>query len=688
MKQRLSNIDVSVLCQIYNNTLIGSRLVNIYDGLDTKTYILKFNTSQDKVFLLLESANRIHTIDKFVSCRKIPTTFCAKFRKHLKNKRLEKISQIGNDRIIDIQIGANEFSYHIILELFASGNIILTDNEYNILNTLRRHIYDDENKILVSKKYPINMASNYNLDKLDYQQMSDWFKNKVIQEQVNNKYSILQYLVTTDSPLSNIPHIAITHCLKELQINPNSKIGKNWNNFSTINFRLLIQEIIQILDKIKDTTGGYIIVSEDNQYLDFTPYLFKQFETKKHIYIDNYDLVVSKYYQETKPKEHINVDIKPVLDTHPKLDKVERRQFNINKQITDLTNKADNNLNKAEWIQDNLELISSYISNINNWLSLGYTISEIRNEIDTIDDINLKDKYFTIRAENELIRIFYDRNVYKNLTFYHDIKKQCISKKGKASNALGIIKIPNPKKNITKIDIGVRKKYWFEDFHWFYSLDGYIVVSGKSAEQNEALVKKYLENNDIYVHADYHGSGSCIVKNHNPNKDIPISTLEQAGNFVICWSKAWESIISDRAYWVHSHQVSKTAPSGEYLSTGSMMIRGTKNYLSMATMELGIGLIFQIKDQLPIDKNYRFVRNLKHDMEVISCIVMCCPYRSIQKADYRVKIIPGSQKRGKVFKDTISSFKRKKYITNEESYIYALSANDLDTIVPFKIKKN
>ena len=46
MKQRLSNIDVSALCQLYNSILVGSRLVNIYDGLDTKTYILKFNTSK------------------------------------------------------------------------------------------------------------------------------------------------------------------------------------------------------------------------------------------------------------------------------------------------------------------------------------------------------------------------------------------------------------------------------------------------------------------------------------------------------------------------------------------------------------------------------------------------------------------------------------------------------------------
>lgn len=53
MKQRLSNLDVSVLCKIYTNELVGSRLINIYDGGDTKTYILKFNSNTGKKYLLL-----------------------------------------------------------------------------------------------------------------------------------------------------------------------------------------------------------------------------------------------------------------------------------------------------------------------------------------------------------------------------------------------------------------------------------------------------------------------------------------------------------------------------------------------------------------------------------------------------------------------------------------------------------
>ena len=41
---------------------------------------------------------------------------------------------------------------------------------------------------------------------------------------------------------------------------------------------------------------------------------------------------------------------------------------------------------------------------------------------------------------------------------------------------------------------------------------GYLVLSGRDAQQNEALVKRYLRPGDVYVHAELHGASSCIVR--------------------------------------------------------------------------------------------------------------------------------------------------------------------------------
>ncbi len=65
----------------------------------------------------------------------------------------------------------------------------------------------------------------------------------------------------------------------------------------------------------------------------------------------------------------------------------------------------------------------------------------------------------------------------------------------------------------------------------------------------------------------------------------------------MCYSKAWNSKIVTSAYWVKSNQVSKTAPSGEYLTTGSFMIRGTKNYLPPSNLQMGLALLFRVADE-------------------------------------------------------------------------------------------
>lgn len=101
------------------------------------------------------------------------------------------------------------------------------------------------------------------------------------------------------------------------------------------------------------------------------------------------------------------------------------------------------------------------------------------------------------------------------------------------------------------------------------------------------------------MHADMHGAASVIIKNHVGMTDAPIppSTLSQAGNLAICTSSAWDSKAGMGAWWVNADQVSKTAPTGEYLSTGGFMVRGKKNFLPPATLLLGFAVLFQISEE-------------------------------------------------------------------------------------------
>lgn len=77
----------------------------------------------------------------------------------------------------------------------------------------------------------------------------------------------------------------------------------------------------------------------------------------------------------------------------------------------------------------------------------------------------------------------------------------------------------------------------------------------------------------------------------------------------VCLSKAWDSKIVTSAWWVYPHQVSKSAPTGEYLTVGSFMIRGKKNFLPPHPLIMGFGLLFRVDESsLGLHLNERRVR--------------------------------------------------------------------------------
>lgn len=145
----------------------------------------------------------------------------------------------------------------------------------------------------------------------------------------------------------------------------------------------------------------------------------------------------------------------------------------------------------------------------------------------------------------------------------------------------------------------VRKQLWFEKFYYFISSEGYLVLAGRDAQQTEILYKKFLKKGDVYAHADLHGAASVIIKNKSSMLDSPIppSTLSQAGTMAVSSSSAWESKAMMAAWWVNPDQVSKTAPTGEYLTTGSFIIKGKKNFLPPAQLLLGFGVMFRVSEE-------------------------------------------------------------------------------------------
>jgi predicted ribosome quality control (RQC) complex YloA/Tae2 family protein len=157
-------------------------------------------------------------------------------------------------------------------------------------------------------------------------------------------------------------------------------------------------------------------------------------------------------------------------------------------------------------------------------------------------------------------------------------------------------KNPSVKKETQK-NSSERKKKWFEKYHWFYTSDGLLVVGGKDAHSNEEIVKKHMDKKDVYFHAEIYGAPHCVIKfSESKLKNVPDSSMQEAAQFAVTFSKAFEQgMASADAYSVSPEQVSKRAPSGESMGVGAFMIYGERNWFKKTPVSFAIGYIGQEK---------------------------------------------------------------------------------------------
>ena len=140
-------------------------------------------------------------------------------------------------------------------------------------------------------------------------------------------------------------------------------------------------------------------------------------------------------------------------------------------------------------------------------------------------------------------------------------------------------------------------KEWYERYRWFITTDGLLVIGGRDASSNSALIRKHLTEHDIVFHAEVHGSPFFIIKNaaaFATTKEESIdSSLHQVAQATISFSRAWKDGLSSAdAYWVLPQQVKRGAPTGQFLPKGSFVIEGKRNYLKGVELRLAIGIMY------------------------------------------------------------------------------------------------
>jgi len=151
---------------------------------------------------------------------------------------------------------------------------------------------------------------------------------------------------------------------------------------------------------------------------------------------------------------------------------------------------------------------------------------------------------------------------------------------------------------LSRASIPIRAaEQWYEGFRWFHTSDGFLVIGGRNADENEEIVKKYLERGDLFFHAQAHGGPATVLKATGPSESydedltIPERSREEAAQFAVSYSSVWkDGKLAGDVYAVGADQVSKTPESGEYLEKGGFAIRGDRTYYRNVAVGVAVGI--------------------------------------------------------------------------------------------------
>jgi len=587
----MSNVDIFTISDELNNLLTGARVDKSFQP--TKDIIvMRFHVAgTGRVDLVMQCGSRIHTSKYPLENPTNPPTFPMLLRKRVKGAHVVSVSQHNFDRVVEIKVKKDKY-YTIVVELFDKGNIILLDEDNNIILPLKRKHWSTRD-ISSKKEYIFPEERGINPISVSKEEFKEIF--------IENDSDVVRTLA-----VNGFGSLYAEEIIE--RANENTEIDKNTLNkdLTEEQFSALYKSLNELFDILKNEEYKPQIV-KDGRKEDVLPLDLMKYDGFEKKYYENFNEACDEFYS-----KKVNTDIKNVKEKiwNKKVNKFEKR-LRLQEETLDNFNKTiETSQHKGELIYSNYTTIENLINVVNSAISKDYSFKEIgkilkkakedgMSEAEIFESID-KMGVLTLKIDDTSIIIDPKLSIPENAENYYEK-----SKKAKKKTKGALIAIENTKKQLEKIkakkevameNISIPKKRekknlkWYEKLRWFITSDNTLVIGGRDAGTNEAVVKKYLDNNDIYLHADIHGATSTAIKLEG--KSLNDTILKESGEFAASFSSAWsKGFTTQDVFWVHPDQVSKTPEAGEFLAKGSFVIRGNRNYIRSARVKIAIGIV-------------------------------------------------------------------------------------------------
>ncbi len=581
----MSNVDVYAICKELGEILKDARVQKAYQP--TKdTVLIRFHVpKQGRVDVVFQAGFRVHTTQYPPQNPKMPPNFPMLLRKHIKGGTVTGVSQHNFDRIMRIDI-QKEHKFSLVIELFAKGNIILLDEEDQIILPLKRKLWQDRR--ISSKeeyKYPPERGMNpLEVDKTELKEILTNSDRDIIRTLARNGLGGLY--------------------AEEIALRSGVNKTKNPDEITEEDIDALQAAISSVFDPLKTFNfSPQIVKGKKEDVLPLDLQMYAEYEKES---FESFNEAADEFYSSIVGEDIVNVNDEVWSGEVGKFEKRLQIQLDtlekFEKTIKETKIKGEAIYSNYQNIENILNIIEN-ARKTNSWLEIIATIKKAKKAktegleiIESIDKMGV----LTLNLDGTRVNIDSSMSIPENAeTYYNKGKKAKKKIKGvhiaiektkkeieKAQNKreIEMEKIKVPQKRVKK------ELKWFEKLRWFVTSDGLLVIGGRDASTNEMVVKKHMEKRDIYFHSDIHGASSVVLK--AGEGEIPERSINETAAFAACFSSAWsKGLGSADVYWVNPDQVSKTPQSGEFVTKGAFIIRGSRNYMRGLPLTLSMGIV-------------------------------------------------------------------------------------------------
>ncbi|KAJ5386896.1 hypothetical protein N7509_009437 [Penicillium cosmopolitanum] len=406
MKQRFSSIDVKVITQELASELVNLRVSNIYDLSShlffQRIFLFKLAKPDHRRQLIVDSGFRTHVTQYSRTAATAPSPFVTRLRKFLKSRRITGIAQVGTDRIIDISF--SDGAYHMFLEFFAGGNIIVTDREYTVIALFRNvPASAGEEEMKLGLQYNVTNKQNYAgipditpervKSVIEKAQASFSQEGGAPKKSKKKATDILRKALSQGFP--EYPPLLLDHAFAVKEFDPTTPLDQVLGDESLLKrVEETLREAASVSDSfnVGESHKGYIVAKKDERaskeedstsktpgllYEDFHPFRPRQFEGKPGVSIlefERFNATVDEYFSSLESQRLESRLTEREDAAKRKLDSVREEH---RKRIDALKDAQEIHIRKAAAIQDNVYRVQEAMDAVNGLVAQGMDWGEI-----------------------------------------------------------------------------------------------------------------------------------------------------------------------------------------------------------------------------------------------------------------------------------------------------------------------